>query len=740
MRSESMRWLAIALGCGLLVGAVDAATKPGDKTPKKTDNSSNTIPLTTVKNVGDCIGVEAVLLPEEPAAQLFGGWVAKNYAVVKTTVSNHCADQQFILHNIYFDYTDWKLSGVYPNLGPRTGCPAADDEASGSGSKPGSSASAPAEGANSANRAQAAEVSPPPSESVNSSMQEAGSTNPPQVPDDSTGKKGTGCTDQQTQSTQPGQVATVGALDVQDQLTSASVFSPRNMVVNGLVLVGQVAQGYAFIGGMAAAQGIGAYNSAFVPNVEKLWPDRRINQEKNVLSLGYRTDQSTAVGKDDHGSYYAFFPLKTFLTPDLTTLFLNNPAAFINPAEVLLDVSPGRHRKKDKQTENLRNLLLDLSRDRSLTEAERKDAVVQLLSDLATPCPGASCPYDKTKDPDAATYKRILSEKYLFRGASLNSVKIVVRGVMTMDVNAIPPAIDTVTFDNEKDGSSLWTLPAAKADADNGDASKSGTSSKTDEEKTGAQQVSGSCSASKDLTGVITGKFLTDGTPSIVAISDPSDSKATVEAYIKDKLVAPVTGKVTDTSMPFKLTLCKTLASASKLTFQVTHSSSDVKDGTSTQTTSNKFDYVVSYAGAPEIKIVKMDNDDKADLWQTLGTLSGTVTGTDLEGGTLKVSDVKIDGKTAKADDYIKITKSTVVPDSDGATLDFKLTLKAKFPTDVDSEISFEVSKKDGNTTQTSKDFVLTIKKTVAAAKKPAAKAAAKAPAQPKKPAAEATR
>ena len=54
---------------------------------------------------------------------------------------------------------------------------------------------------------------------------------------------------------------------------------------------------------------------------------------------------------------------------------------------------------------------------------------------------------------------------HLFKHASLNSVKIVARGVMTIDVNSVPPTIDTVVFDNEKDGSTLWTVTPAATEA-----------------------------------------------------------------------------------------------------------------------------------------------------------------------------------------------------------------------------------------------------------------------------------
>jgi hypothetical protein len=61
-----------------------------------------------------------------------------------------------------------------------------------------------------------------------------------------------------------------------------------------------------------------------------------------VLTYGYRTDQSTAIAKEANGSNYAFFPISTFLMPtDLKALFLSDPAVFLNPAEVLLDLGGG---------------------------------------------------------------------------------------------------------------------------------------------------------------------------------------------------------------------------------------------------------------------------------------------------------------------------------------------------------------------------------------------------------------
>lgn len=130
------KWITLPLSILLVSGQCQAATATAANSPKPADNSSNAIPLQAISTVGSCVTVEAVLLPKEPAAKQFGGWVADHYAVVKTTVSNHCDDKQFILHNIYFDYRDWALSGVYQGLIPSAACPSNASAASSSSTPP----------------------------------------------------------------------------------------------------------------------------------------------------------------------------------------------------------------------------------------------------------------------------------------------------------------------------------------------------------------------------------------------------------------------------------------------------------------------------------------------------------------------------------------------------------------------------------------------------------------------------
>jgi hypothetical protein len=85
---------------------------------------------------------------------------------------------------------------------------------------------------------------------------------------------------------------------------------------------------------------------------------------------------------------------------------------------------------------------------------------------------------------------------------------------MTVNVDSIPPTIDTVTFDGAADEASYWTVPppaAAKPAA--GDAASAPAPAAPDAAKPSA--------AGKTLTGVIVGKYLTDGTPAITAITVP---------------------------------------------------------------------------------------------------------------------------------------------------------------------------------------------------------------------------
>ena len=704
MRCLPIKCLIFALFFGVLFLSGSPARAASSKPPQKPGSSENTIPMKAT-TVNDCITVEAVLLPYKPAAMLFGGFVANNYAVVKTTISNHCDDRQFILHNIYFDYRNWALSGGFPLSNLRTMCysekakaPASDgsakSDATGAVPDAGKGESRTGSGVPATSTGSTESASSNAADSFTQKLASLCSTIPP---------------DEYTASTNEGQVATTGARDVEYQEEEDSEFSPRNKVVKALTLIGAVAQGYAFVGSGGAAMGIGAFNTAFVGSVVKLWPDRRIDQEKYLLSLGYRTDQSTAIAKEDHGSYYAFFPLKSFLKPELNKLFLKDPAVFLNPAEALMTMGGG---KKDS-TADLEDLLLRLT---NAIPGNTDIKAEKLLIELASPCPGALCRY--TGDE----FYRVMAEKYLFASASLNSVRIVVRGVMTIPVEAVPPMIDKVAFDGKENDAATWTVvSAADSTPTGGGTAKPATKPAAGGAGAAAatKPVAGNAAAvlageeaktpvadQNSRTGKITGKFLSGGTPSIVDIAVPGKDSPKLTDYIVEKSLQVV--QSSDASLAFKFTLAGTIPSGTKLTFKVSRtlpkSTTDAAtpgsaDATSTTITSNEYVYIVSYGAVtatPTISKVSIDNDTETDVWQKPGRLSGTASGSDLGDGTITVSALEIAGKPVTVSDYIG-TPAEVPKSSTVAKLDFQLSLLKAVPDG--SKVTFLVSTKQANAT-----------------------------------------
>jgi len=759
-------WLVLALAAAVGAPALAAVAV---KAANQADVPANTIPLNATSTVNDCITVEAVLLPRKPAGMLFGGYVADNFAVIKTTISNHCANQQFILHNIYFDYSEWALSGVYPNhctpaASGAAAAPAAAEPAAAEPAKAAAAAGVPPAGAAAAAAVPGAAAAP-----------DAGAAGANLCPIRA-------AADPYTMGSLPGQVATVGALDVQDQEVEDSVFSPRNKVVQALTLIGQVAQGYAFVGSAGAAQGIGAYNSAFVQNLSKLWPDRRLDQEKFLLSLGYRTDQSTAIAKDDHGSYYAFFPLATFPTPNLQKLFLTDSAVFLNPAEAWLEsgalgtgpwTDKRSPRGKKDELAPLRDSLYNLAvaaRD-SVTPAADADKGAAgvpaapaagagagagagaaaapaaapvfdsavLLAELAADCPGEMCPYSGNE------LNRVLAEKYLFAHASLNSVKIVARGIMTIDVNSVRPTIDKVAFDNEASGAALWTVPAAAAAAKPAAAAAGAPVAAAAAVPAAAAAVPAAAAAvpaaavpaaaaapppaaagPKAVTGEITGTYLSGGTVAITEFLAPNGDTDQTKYIAKGSLQA-VSAKSTDASLAFTLNLAgTTMPSGTKLTFTVTRpaaAASSSSSGTApAPLVSNAYVYPVTYAAPPAnptLTSVTVASDAK---WQTPGKVDGSANGTNLSGGTLAVSTLEISGSPVTVSDYISGVAE--IPKSSTAILiDFQLTLVKAIPPG--AKITFVASTKPGDATLNSSPLVYTVPSATAAAK-PVAKAGAK--------------
>jgi hypothetical protein len=640
-----------------------------DAAASKRKKESNTA-LTAFATVNASVTVEAGLLPHDSAKDLFGGWVADHFAVVQVTIGNHSRDQQFVLQDIFFDYSHWALSGLYTSDKP---------------------------------------------------------TMPERKYKD------------YQRGTNPGEISSIGALEVHGALKQASVFSPRNAVVNGLVLVGTAAGGFAFLGPAGFTQAVTGYTSAVIPGLQKFWPDRTIDQQSNVLIYGFQ--DKMVIAKEDPGKTYAFFPIDRFLTGGLKSLYLKDPAVFFNPAELFIDPTVA----KNKQLIAMKSLIEGMvigAKLKGYPSAPGNELTMRLLGDLTSPCT-----YEKTadgtmkvnedcnmdpNDPNlVADLKRIAMVKHLMSSVSLNTIRIVISGIMTVDVETVPATLTGVTFDKESEGESFWK-------------------------------------DSKDKqTGVIHGRYLTNGTPKITGIkaaaaAGKDGAPLNVDDYIvKDSLVGVEDGS-SDTELHFSLQFTKTpIPAGATLTFEVVKTSSksvngeDGKANTSETTTSMKYDYVADYsssdaaekkaadapeaaapkaaaAAAPAIKTLTFKGAT-ATTWQTVGKpIAGVITGTDLGGGTVVLKQITLakDKSSPDVGTYLAdkgVTSPTA--GSDATTLNFTLLLKAKIPSQTELIFEVQTKDKDGNVLSSKLKTYITpkavIKKVVApptATKKPGGK------------------
>ena len=494
----------LALTFSPIADAQDAAkTSPSAGTTMVDANPPGSPPaklqaqkLQAVATVKESIVVEAGLLTPESAKHLFGGWVADHFAVVQVTIGNHSRDQQFILQDIYFDYSDWALSGVYSNCTGDDGCGA-------------------------------------------STLQ-----------------------DYQA-GTKAGQISSIGALEVHDSLKSASTFSRRNFVVNGLVMIGAAAGGFTILGPTVFGQALTGFTSDGIPALQKFWPDRSIDQQSNLLKYGYQ--DKLVIAKEDPGKTYAFFPISRFLTSGLAKLYKEEPAVFFNVAELYIDPTVAESSKKKSDLKALKSTidkLINQTVGKTLTDGD-------VMVDLLSPCTGTNsndCGLTGTEDEKAQKAREIQIVKRLLAKASLNCTRVVVNGIMTVDVDTIPATLTKISFDDESKGEALFSDSKDKA------------------------------------TGVIEGKYLSNGTPKITAVSVPDDKTAKVDDYIVKDSVAAVAAGSTDSELHFTLQFTdKPLPTGSKLTFQVVKSSSksvnnDSTGANTTETTNSMtLDYTVSY-------------------------------------------------------------------------------------------------------------------------------------------------
>jgi len=600
----SSAFLLLASLFSPIVLAQDKADSPavfatkGGKTPVP---AGKTIPMQTVITVKDNVSVEAGLLPYKPAVNLFGREVAKNYAVIQLIISNRSTEDALELHSVFFDYSEWALSGIGES-----------------------------------------------------------STREPVLNPWNAG-------------TRAGEIASIESRSIRTEMLNAAPFSVRNLVVNGLVLVGTAAGGYTFLMTTDFAKGVAAFNNPFSPAVGKFWPDQGPGQRDFVSDNGFQTNK--VIPKQSSDVIYAFFPIDRFLTPGLKALFLKSPAAFFNPAEMYFDASNAKLFEPFKKA-------VSLTLGGSLTP----DQVVQAL---ASPChlslETKSAPAKQEgceKELDATTTLKV---KSFMENLSLNSTHILISGIMTENVDTIPAFISGVTIDPKARPEEFWVVkpaPAAKAG-----------------EKPAPAPA---------LNAAIDGKYLTNGTPTITDIAPPpaAAGKAAASAKLSDYLDASsikvVSDGSSDTKLNFSFELKESIPPGSTLTFMVSK-----KDASGKATDSMKFPYKVTYTAATsaEMKITAVEASDgtETDVLTKPGKgLKGTVTGTGLKGASLTLGKVMDAGKDTSS----SITEVKADPgQEDDTKLTFTFNLVNKIP--AGSTVSFTASSIGAEKQQATGEFTV---------------------------------
>lgn len=314
-------------------------------------------------------------------------------------------------------------------------------------------------------------------------------------------------------ASKPWQVASVDSRLVRGELLDAQQWTNRNWTIRGLTALGSVAAGFAFPFSGDVAKGIASYNGVLVPGASTLWPDATVGQLNRISDFGFHTNK--LVPKDASDIVVAFFPVERFLTPSFKKQFIRNPAGFFVPGEMIAD---------PKMAPQILPILVPLvkSIERSnLTDDAAKAEIVQALlmnCSAAEATKGQSTNADNSSPgtPDGCRIQSLINE------ISLNSIRLVIGGVMSVNVASVPASIFEVDFDD--DGLDIWSKPGV-------------------------------------TTGVIWGAYLSGGNPAIVDDQGQAIDGVTIKGVAKGS---------DDRQLHFEMTLTKCIPTSTKVRFQVT--------------------------------------------------------------------------------------------------------------------------------------------------------------------------
>ncbi|AFL88373.1 hypothetical protein Terro_2464 [Terriglobus roseus DSM 18391] len=380
--------------------------------------------------------------------------------------------------------------------------------------------------------------------------------------------------------TNPSQVASAEVRTVRTDFQDAQLWSARNWAIHIATAVGATAGGLAYsTASDLFSPSVTAFSSYVVPAIGAIWPDNSQTQLNLLNDIGFRTNHVIAAKSAD--IVVAFFPLDRFLTPSLQKIYKQAPAAFFNPAELLLEKDrkkgPGLLMKQleelgifepvacvtgDKEKPSVRCAMFNsvMEYERHYAELKKKSPESKNLN----PCgqPG---------EPPAFCYAVDMLNR-----VSLNTIRLVVGGVMTIDAASVPATISSVNLN--------------------------------------AGTLADDWKASKTLTGSLMGTFLSGAA---LSVTSPGPGGTTTSPFS----AITIDPASTDSIMTYKATVGSSdLASGAKLSFVVSKTAQD-----NTTTTSTPYIYTLP---DPALSF------DSAN-WAKGGKVSGSIKGTGLTGVTL---------------------------------------------------------------------------------------------------------
>jgi len=469
------------------------------KTRKTMDDAAKKgHPLTVVGAVSGKVSVEAVLLPYDVARHVFGREVADSYASVEITVSNHSTDASLIVHTVFIDYSQWALSGyIYLK--------------------------------------QAKEA-----------QQERARKAAEQGKDEAVGTQDEAPLQTQTtvyeSETKPNQIASVEYRAVRGQALDAQPWTKRNITIRALRLAGSIASAYSFVTrDQDIIHGITAFAGQGVPAAETFWPDGTVEQMNRISDLGFKVNK--VIPKNASDVIVAFFPLDRFLTPGLKVMFKKSPALFFAPYAMAFD---------HEARKQLRPLFVDfIGKDEAdkfmkalpLVYMCNYLGIVENTEPKGKGSPGEKPPGQTSVDQNTAAceakIKALGTQQNLTEAeqgvvptvmkflshASLNTVRVVVGGDFTVNVNDVPASINALEMDG---GNAVWASAGKK-------------------------------------TGTLRGSFLNGGKPQIAEAEKLGISEL------------DSTDNTNDTALKFTMTLKSPLKPGSVLTFKVTKTNAETK-------------------------------------------------------------------------------------------------------------------------------------------------------------------